>query len=320
MEHSISDDAFRRGLRRGGVDRYLNTLEKCFETERSCRDRIHEIKDSIDQLKDFAIHRSIDEISLLDLEDCGFPMSKNAQLRQFIRQLDAGAPKLGRMESSGSEHYDDDFEDYDEHHGLGSNIDGTNSGDSKNDGRHYRYGNLRVDSSVDDMDTFSVNVRHNNHVDARNPPTPHAPQSTPHGRGPGLDFKGGGPDFDSPTITNAPRQRGESRSGVRRSGRVPMWIINREWRIGDKIGSGSFGEVFQCLNDYGKLFAVKRLDMLGHLEEVENLANEIQLMRGISHPNIVEYIGASVDVDQVLMYMMHVYTSFHAFDRLFTQL
>jgi hypothetical protein len=45
----------------------------------------------------------------------------------------------------------------------------------------------------------------------------------------------------------------------------------------------------------GKLFAVKRIEMLqGRRDELDDLVQEIDLMRGLSHPNIVEYIGASV--------------------------
>jgi serine/threonine protein kinase len=43
--------------------------------------------------------------------------------------------------------------------------------------------------------------------------------------------------------------------------------------------------------------------MVGRREEVENLAREIQLMRGLAHPNIVEYIGATVDERQGHVYI-----------------
>ncbi len=32
-------------------------------------------------------------------------------------------------------------------------------------------------------------------------------------------------------------------------GKTARWIANREWRLGEKIGSGSFGEVFKGMND-----------------------------------------------------------------------
>lgn len=45
----------------------------------------------------------------------------------------------------------------------------------------------------------------------------------------------------------------------------------------------------------GNLFAVKRMNMSNQPAEVDNLLAEIQLMRGLSHPHIVEYLGAWVD-------------------------
>lgn len=45
----------------------------------------------------------------------------------------------------------------------------------------------------------------------------------------------------------------------------------------------------------GTLFAVKRMNMANQPSEIDNLLAEIQLMRGLSHPHIVEYLGAWVD-------------------------
>jgi serine/threonine protein kinase len=45
----------------------------------------------------------------------------------------------------------------------------------------------------------------------------------------------------------------------------------------------------------GTLFAVKRMNMANQPNEIDNLLAEIQLMRGLSHPHIVEYLGAWVD-------------------------
>lgn len=71
------------------------------------------------------------------------------------------------------------------------------------------------------------------------------------------------------------------------------WINRGKWKLGEKIGSGSFGDVFQGLSDEGILFAVKRLSM-GNTKEVANLTGEIELMQQLSHPNIVRYLGFKV--------------------------
>lgn len=112
-------------------------------------------------------------------------------------------------------------------------------------------------------------------------------------------------DAGSPTMTRPPRNNGtatgtppvkrNSRTSSPSRARDREWIAKGSWKIGEKIGQGSFGEVFKCLNNSGKLFAVKRMHIsAGQSEEMLNLANEIDLMRNMSHPNIVSYIGTKV--------------------------
>ena len=72
------------------------------------------------------------------------------------------------------------------------------------------------------------------------------------------------------------------------------WIKKGTWRKGEKIGSGSFGEVFQGMTDGGMLFAVKCMNYSQNTKEVDNLTSEIELMQTLCHPNIVQYLGASV--------------------------
>ena len=84
------------------------------------------------------------------------------------------------------------------------------------------------------------------------------------------------------------------------------WIQNNEWRLGEKIGSGSFGEVFQCMNPTGKLYAVKHLSLIRpgiNVQEIMKLQKEIQFMKDYQHKHIVGYIGAKVDVDKGLVFI-----------------
>ena len=65
------------------------------------------------------------------------------------------------------------------------------------------------------------------------------------------------------------------------------------WRMGEVIGSGTFGRVFKALNeDTGAIFAVKqmRVDSATEQQAVE-IEREISLLKGQSHPNIVAYLG-----------------------------
>jgi hypothetical protein len=77
------------------------------------------------------------------------------------------------------------------------------------------------------------------------------------------------------------------------------WIAKGLWTMGEKIGAGSFGEVFKGLNNmHGKIFAVKRMRVTpGKIDDIQNLVNEIDLMRNMSHPNIVCYVGTKVSVN-----------------------
>ena len=85
-------------------------------------------------------------------------------------------------------------------------------------------------------------------------------------------------------------------SPQKRSRKTAIWIAEGRWKLGEQIGSGSFGEVFQGMDDKGKLFAVKRLKIPGHSNEILNLVEEIELMRKLRHQNIVEYLGANVSI------------------------
>ena len=75
--------------------------------------------------------------------------------------------------------------------------------------------------------------------------------------------------------------------------KTTTWIQKGQWRLGEKIGSGSFGEVFQGMSDDGFLFAVKRLNIVNS-KEIVNLTSEIELMQSLSQENIVKYLGAKV--------------------------
>lgn len=66
------------------------------------------------------------------------------------------------------------------------------------------------------------------------------------------------------------------------------------WKLGHEIGKGSFGAVHIGLNeDSGDLIAVKVLS-LQKCGAAEPLYREIELMRHLTHPNIVCYLGAEV--------------------------
>jgi hypothetical protein len=83
------------------------------------------------------------------------------------------------------------------------------------------------------------------------------------------------------------------KSQMKLTHRQAGWIKRGEWRLGSRIGSGSFGEVYQGMSDDGLLFAVKKMNIVPN-KETANLASEIELMRVLDHPNIVKYLGVKV--------------------------
>ncbi|KAJ0988238.1 hypothetical protein J5N97_006594 [Dioscorea zingiberensis] len=72
------------------------------------------------------------------------------------------------------------------------------------------------------------------------------------------------------------------------------------WRKGELIGCGAFGQVYMGMNlDSGELIAVKQV-LIGtnsakeraqaHIRELEE---EVKLLKNLSHPNIVRYLGTA---------------------------
>ncbi|CBJ32979.1 hypothetical protein Esi_0399_0011 [Ectocarpus siliculosus] len=85
-----------------------------------------------------------------------------------------------------------------------------------------------------------------------------------------------------------------SRAGERATPRRAP-VRTGHWKLGHEIGKGSFGSVHIGLNeDSGDLIAVKLLS-LKNADQAEELYTEIELMRQLTHPNIVCYLGAEVN-------------------------
>ncbi|XP_044498627.1 mitogen-activated protein kinase kinase kinase NPK1-like [Mangifera indica] len=79
------------------------------------------------------------------------------------------------------------------------------------------------------------------------------------------------------------------------------------WRKGELIGSGAFGRVYMGMNlDSGELLAIKQVliaassaskeKMKTHIRELEE---EVKLLKNLSHPNIVRYLGTAREDDSL---------------------
>ena len=74
------------------------------------------------------------------------------------------------------------------------------------------------------------------------------------------------------------------------------------FRLGNLIGEGAYGKVFECLNiETGEILAVKHVELSGDskriVTEISSLKKEISLLRNLKHKNIVKYITTQVSED-----------------------
>jgi len=77
-------------------------------------------------------------------------------------------------------------------------------------------------------------------------------------------------------------------------------VVKEEWTInfddlefGEEIGSGAFGTVFKG-DYYGTVVAIKRLNASNNLQQEhlnKYIQREVALLKGIHHPNIVQFMG-----------------------------
>eukprot|EP00759_Apiculatamorpha_spiralis_P038411 PhF_6_TR37623/c0_g1_i1/m.55947 len=76
------------------------------------------------------------------------------------------------------------------------------------------------------------------------------------------------------------------------------------WTRGREIGHGSFGVVYLAINSLDNtMFAVKHITCPKGMKDVER---EVTMMRSLSHPNIVKYLGAEPTPDGINIFMEYV--------------
>lgn len=85
-------------------------------------------------------------------------------------------------------------------------------------------------------------------------------------------------------------------------------VRNIRWQRGNLIGQGAFGRVYMTLNlDTGELMAMKQLDTASvSSRERCALENEISMMKGLRHPNIVRYLGVDSSNDTLAIFLEYV--------------
>ncbi|KAJ5586327.1 Protein kinase byr2 [Penicillium hetheringtonii] len=91
----------------------------------------------------------------------------------------------------------------------------------------------------------------------------------------------------------------------------------KNWMKGSLIGEGSFGSVFLALHAItGELMAVKQVEIPSATQGTEfdkrknlmvtALKHEIELLQGMHHPNIVQYLGTATDDQYLNIFLEYV--------------
>ncbi|XVE81555.1 hypothetical protein DITRI_Ditri15bG0074200 [Diplodiscus trichospermus] len=88
---------------------------------------------------------------------------------------------------------------------------------------------------------------------------------------------------------------------VKKTDAPPIW-----WRKGELIGCGAFGRVYMGMNlDSGELLAVKQVLIAANASKektqahIRELEEEVKLLKNLSHPNIVRYLGTAREDDSL---------------------
>ncbi|GLV40965.1 Mekk1 [Carabus blaptoides fortunei] len=77
------------------------------------------------------------------------------------------------------------------------------------------------------------------------------------------------------------------------------------WQRGIKIGQGSFGKVYTAVNnETGEMMAMKEI-ALHHNDHrtIRNIAEELRILEGINHNNLVKYYGIEIHREEMLIFM-----------------
>ncbi|XP_050414132.1 calcium/calmodulin-dependent protein kinase type 1 isoform X1 [Patella vulgata] len=93
--------------------------------------------------------------------------------------------------------------------------------------------------------------------------------------------------------------------------------IRRKYEFKETLGTGAFSEVVlaEDKTNRGKYYAVKCIDRQGLRGKEEALDNEIQVLRRLSHPNIVKLLDVFDDKSHVYL-IMELVTGGELFDRI----
>ncbi|KAH9495852.1 hypothetical protein Btru_015259 [Bulinus truncatus] len=84
-----------------------------------------------------------------------------------------------------------------------------------------------------------------------------------------------------------------------------------QWKKGNILGRGAFGTVWCGLTNEGQLIAVKQIELTTidkskAQHEYEKVQEEVELLKTLEHPNIVGYLGTSLEDNIVSIFMQFI--------------
>ncbi|CAG8446209.1 8918_t:CDS:2 [Funneliformis mosseae] len=84
--------------------------------------------------------------------------------------------------------------------------------------------------------------------------------------------------------------------------------IMSQYQLGNCIGKGQFGAVYRALNlGTGQMAAVKRIKLEGKSpDEIEQLMQEVELLKSLSHPSVVKYESFIMTTDHINIILEYV--------------
>ena len=92
-------------------------------------------------------------------------------------------------------------------------------------------------------------------------------------------------------------------------------IIGEKYKIIKKLGKGSYGSVFECLNlDDNKSYAVKEIDDIETASDIKRVIREIIVLKSFSHENLLTLKAIHLDEKPGKFYNVYLITDLMDFD------
>eukprot|EP01062_Namystynia_karyoxenos_P021763 TRINITY_DN18296_c0_g2_i1.p1 TRINITY_DN18296_c0_g2~~TRINITY_DN18296_c0_g2_i1.p1 ORF type:complete len:776 (+),score=200.61 TRINITY_DN18296_c0_g2_i1:88-2415(+) len=98
--------------------------------------------------------------------------------------------------------------------------------------------------------------------------------------------------------------------GGSRAGQAHMARAVTQWTKGRLLGRGTFGTVYQAIdNEDGRIIAVKQIELPSEAaagSDLQQLREEIELLRSVQHRNVVQYLGTQQDHQAIYIFMEYM--------------